>query len=94
MTADSAQFAWQAVASNDLALVQASKNGDVVACEQLVKRYDRKLFRIAHRVTLNREDSQDVAQQTFLKAYQRLAEFGGNSQFSTWLIRINHQIQS
>src|SRR5579863_5137589 len=88
MTADSAQLALHEVAGGDLALVQASKNGDVAAFEQLVKRYDRKLFRIAQSVTHNREDSQDAVQETFLKAYQHLAEFRGDSQFSTWLIRI------
>jgi RNA polymerase sigma-70 factor (ECF subfamily) len=88
MTADSAQFAVDAVASDDLALLHASKNGDVAAFEQLVKRYDRKLLRIAQSVTRNREDSQDAVQEAFLKAYQHLAEFRGDSQFSTWLIRI------
>jgi RNA polymerase sigma-70 factor (ECF subfamily) len=76
------------VASDDLALVHASKNGDVAAFEQLVKRYDRKLLRIAQSVTHNREDSQDAVQEAFLKAYQHLAEFREDSQFSTWLIRI------
>jgi RNA polymerase sigma-70 factor (ECF subfamily) len=88
MTADSAQFALQAGAGDDLDLVHASKNGDVAAFEQLVKRYDRKLFRIAQSVTHNREDSQDAVQEAFLKAYQHLGEFRGDSQFSTWLIRI------
>jgi RNA polymerase sigma-70 factor, ECF subfamily len=88
MTADSAQLAVRAVASDDLDLVHASKNGDVAAFEQLVKRYDRKLFRIAHSVTHNREDSQDAVQEAFLKAYQHLGDFRGDSQFSTWLIRI------
>jgi RNA polymerase sigma-70 factor, ECF subfamily len=88
MTAESAQFGVPAETNDDLDLVRASKNGDVAAFEQLVKRYDRKLFRIAHSVTHNREDSQDAVQETFLKAYQHLAEFRGDSQFSTWLIRI------
>jgi RNA polymerase sigma-70 factor (ECF subfamily) len=88
MTAESAQFGARAETNSDLDLVHASKNGDVAAFEQLVKRYDRKLFRIAQGVTHNREDSQDVVQETFLKAYQHLAEFRGDSQFSTWLIRI------
>jgi RNA polymerase sigma-70 factor (ECF subfamily) len=88
MTAESAQFAVRAETNDDLDLVQASKNGDVAAFEQLVKRYDRKLFRIAQSVTHNQEDSQDAVQETFLKAYQHLAEFRGDSQFSTWLIRI------
>jgi RNA polymerase sigma-70 factor (ECF subfamily) len=76
------------VESNDLDLVHASKNGDVNAFEQLVKRYDRKLFRIAQSVTHNREDSQDAVQEAFLKAYQHLAAFREDSQFSTWLFRI------
>ncbi len=88
MTAESAQVGVRAETNDDLDLVQASKNGDVAAFEQLVKRYDRKLFRIAQSVTHNQEDSQDAVQETFLKAYQHLAEFRGDSQFSTWLIRI------
>jgi RNA polymerase sigma-70 factor (ECF subfamily) len=85
---ESAQFRIRSETDDDLDLVHASKNGDVAAFEQLVKRYDGKLFRIAKSVTHNREDSQDAVQETFLKAYQHLAEFRGDSQFSTWLIRI------
>jgi RNA polymerase sigma-70 factor, ECF subfamily len=88
MTRDSAEFAVTAVASDDLDLVHASKNGDVAAFEQLVKRYDRKLLRIAQSVTNNREDSQDAVQEAFLKAFQNLGDFREESKFSTWLIRI------
>ncbi len=88
MPVDSAEFAATAAASDDLDLVHASKNGDVAAFEQLVKRYDRKLFRIAQGVTHNREDSQDAVQEAFLKAFQNLGEFREESKFSTWLIRI------
>src|SRR5579872_624548 len=84
MNANSAQFA----ASNDPDLVHASKKGDVAAFEQLVKRYDRRLFRISQTVTRNREDSEDAVQEALLKAFQNLAEFREDSQFSTWLIRI------
>ena len=84
MNASSVQFA----ASNDLDLVHASKNGDVSAFEQLVKRYDRRLLRISQTVTRNREDSEDAVQEALLKAFQNLAEFREDSQFSTWLIRI------
>jgi len=87
MTAGLAQFAGT-VATDDLDLVHASKNGDVAAFEQLVKRYDRRLLRIALHVTHNREDSQDAVQEAFLKAFQNLGQFRGDSQFSTWLIRI------
>jgi RNA polymerase sigma-70 factor (ECF subfamily) len=89
MTADSAQFAGKGVASDDdLDLVHASQNGDVSAFEQLVKRYDRKLLRIAQGVTHNTEDSQDAVQEALLKAFQNLGQFREQSQFSTWLIRI------
>lgn len=85
---DSSQLAVIETASDDLALVHASKNGDVAAFEELVKRYDRKLFRIAQHLTHNREDAQDVVQEAFLKAFQHLGQFRENSKFSTWLIRI------
>jgi RNA polymerase sigma-70 factor, ECF subfamily len=88
MTTDSAQLAVMAVASDDLDLVHASENGDVAAFEQLVKRYDRKLLRMARHITNNREDSQDAVQEAFLKAFQNLSQFREDSQFSTWLIRI------
>ena len=88
MTIDSAQLAAREVASDDLDLVHATRNGDIAAFEQLVKRYDRKLLRIAQSVTHNREDSQDAVQEAFLKAYQNLATFREDSKFSTWLIRI------
>jgi RNA polymerase sigma-70 factor (ECF subfamily) len=87
-TVDSAEFAATAVTSDDLDLVHASKNGDVAAFEQLVKRYDSKLLRIAQSVTHNKEDSQDAVQEAFLKAFQHLGEFREDSKFSTWLIRI------
>jgi RNA polymerase sigma-70 factor (ECF subfamily) len=88
MTIDSAEFAMTALASDDLDLVHASKDGDVAAFEQLVKRYDRKLLRIAQSITHYREDSQDAVQEAFLKAYQNLSAFREDSKFSTWLIRI------
>src|ERR1700688_872129 len=88
MTASSTQSEATVVASDDLELVHACKGGDVGAFEQLVKRYDRKLMRIAQSITHNREDSQDVVQETFLKAFQHLSQFREDSQFSTWLISI------
>src|SRR5436190_11730856 len=74
--------------SEELMLVQAAKGGDVAAFEELVKRYDRNVFRIAQHITQNREDAEDVVQDAFLKAYQNLNKFQGNSKFYTWLVRI------
>src|SRR6202035_3772420 len=88
MAANSTQFEVRAVATDDLEFVHASKNGDVAAFEQLVKRYDRRLLRISQSVTRNKENSEDAVQEAFLKAYQNLAAFREDSQFSTWLIRI------
>jgi RNA polymerase sigma-70 factor (ECF subfamily) len=74
--------------SEELALVQAAKGGDVAAFEELVKRYDRNVFRIAQHITQNREDAEDVVQDAFLKAYTNLGQFQGQSKFYTWLVRI------
>ena len=74
--------------SDELALVHAAKAGDLGAFEQLVKRYDRNVFRIAQHITQNREDAEDVVQDAFLKAYQNLQNFQENSKFYTWLVRI------
>ncbi|MBV9573427.1 MAG: sigma-70 family RNA polymerase sigma factor [Acidobacteriales bacterium] len=73
---------------DEIALVQAAKEGDVEAFEQLVKRYDRNVFRIAQHITQNREDAEDVVQDAFLKAYGNLKQFQGQSKFYTWLVRI------
>src|SRR5229473_1590296 len=74
--------------TDELTLVQAAKRGDISAFEQLVKRYDRNVFRIAQHITQNREDAEDVVQDAFLKAYTNLAQFQGQSKFYTWLVRI------
>ena len=74
--------------SDELALVQAAKGGDDSAFEELVKRYDRNVFRIAQHITQNREDAEDVVQDAFLKAYRNLEQFQGQSKFYTWLVRI------
>ena len=64
-----------------LVLVQAAKGGDVSAFEELVRRYDRNVFRIAQHITHNREDAEDVVQDAFLKAYENLNQFQGQSKF-------------
>lgn len=76
------------IADPDLPLVDASASGDMAAFEELVRRHDQKLLRIARQVTRNLEDAQDVVQETFLKAFEKLHQFQRNSKFSTWLIRI------
>jgi RNA polymerase sigma-70 factor (ECF subfamily) len=72
----------------DVALVASARGGDVHAFETLVNKYDRQIFRIAQHITQNKEDAQDVVQDAFLKAYEKLEQFQGNSKFYTWLVRI------
>jgi RNA polymerase sigma-70 factor, ECF subfamily len=74
--------------SEELMLVNAARGGDVGAFEQLVRKYDRNVFRIANHITQNREDAEDVVQDAFLKAFQNLGQFQGQSKFYTWLVRI------
>jgi RNA polymerase sigma-70 factor (ECF subfamily) len=69
-------------------LVAAAKRGDNSAFEELVNRYERKIFRLTMNITGNREDAQDAAQDAFLKAYTHLDSFHGDSRFYTWLVRI------
>ncbi len=75
-------------AGEEIALVDAARSGDIGAFESLVRRYDRNVFRIAQHITQNREDAEDVVQDAFLKAYQNLGQFQGQSKFYTWLVRI------
>jgi RNA polymerase sigma-70 factor (ECF subfamily) len=69
-------------------LVAAAKSGDVTAFEELVSRYERKIFRLTMNITRNREDAEDAMQDAFLKSYSHLKAFQGDSRFYTWLVRI------
>src|SRR5229473_1803211 len=73
---------------SDSTLVAAIKNGESQAFEFLVKRHEAKTFSVAFRITRNREDAQDVVQQSFHKAFTHLDRFQEKSSFSTWLTRI------
>ena len=69
-------------------LVEKAKAGDQQAFTDLVARYQRKIYRLAKNITRNDEDAEDVLQEAFLKAYEHLDGFEGNSKFYTWLVRI------
>jgi RNA polymerase sigma-70 factor (ECF subfamily) len=73
---------------DDIELVRAAKEGSINAFEELVKRHERRIFRIAQNLLRNREDAQDAVQEAFLKAFQKLHQFQQRSKFSTWLGRI------
>jgi RNA polymerase sigma-70 factor (ECF subfamily) len=72
----------------DHAVVTAAKRGDTHAFEKLMLRHKRKVFAIALRITKNREDAEDVMQESFHKAFLHLGGFQETSQFCTWLTRI------
>ena len=76
------------VADENAALVAGAKTGDARAFELLVERNERKIFSMAQSITRNREDAEDVVQQSFQKTFIHLKKFQGESLFSTWLTRI------
>jgi RNA polymerase sigma-70 factor (ECF subfamily) len=76
------------VREDEPALIAAAKAGDARAFEELVSRYERKIFRLALNITRNTEDAEDAMQEAFLKSYAHLQEFQGDSRFYTWLVRI------
>jgi RNA polymerase sigma-70 factor, ECF subfamily len=82
------QIPSQVVKEDEPKLVAAAQAGEVEAFETLVERYERKIFRLTLNITQNREDAEDAMQEAFLKAYEHLSEFQGNSRFYTWLVRI------
>ena len=73
---------------SDEALVTATKRGDAQAFEELVLRHRQRVLAVAQRITNNREDAEDVAQESFTKAFLHLDAFQEKSRFSTWLTRI------
>jgi RNA polymerase sigma-70 factor, ECF subfamily len=75
-------------AFDESALVAQAKAGNMESFSDLVKHYDRRIFRMAKQITQNDDDAEDVLQETFLKAYTHLDDFQGNSKFYTWLVRI------
>src|SRR5580698_1736575 len=77
-----------AVDTEELSLVTRARAGDTGAFSALLRRYDGKIFRLAMNITQNREDAEDVLQEAFLKAYEHLDQFQGNSKFYTWIVRI------
>lgn len=74
--------------TDEAKLVAQAREGDARSFSELVRRYEGKIFRLAQHVTQNREDAEDVLQETFMKAYEHLDQFQGNSKFYTWIVRI------
>jgi RNA polymerase sigma-70 factor (ECF subfamily) len=74
--------------ASDAAAIQAVLAGDRDAYGELVRRHTRMLFRLAYRMMGNEADADDVVQDAFLRAYQKLATFESRADFGTWIYRI------
>jgi len=72
----------------ELAVIRKVQSGDVNAFEELVTAYQKNVYNLALRMTGNPQDAEDMAQEAFLKAYNSLSSFRGESRFSVWLYRI------
>ena len=74
--------------AEDKALVRQAQNGDMLAFEELVARHRDKIYARAYSMMRNEEEAVDLSQEAWVKAWQRLAQFQGDSSFATWLTRI------
>ena len=72
----------------ELAVIRRVQRGDVNAFEELVAAYEKNVYNLALRMTGSPEDAEDMAQESFIKAYNSLPSFRGDSKFSVWLYRI------
>ena len=70
------------------ALVRRAGSGDMSAYDDLVQRYQERIYATIYHMTSNHEDANDLAQETFIKAFQALKSFKGGSSFYTWVYRI------
>ena len=75
-------------ADADLVVVRQVQAGDVAAFDRLISKYRERVLGIVYNMTSNREDAADLTQDTFIKAFQSIQRFGGQSSFFTWLYRI------
>jgi RNA polymerase sigma factor (sigma-70 family) len=78
----------QQEADSDMEIVRRVQAGDVAAFDRLILKYRERVYGIIYNMTSNREDAADLAQDSFIKAFQSIHRFGGQSSFFTWLYRI------
>lgn len=78
----------QLEADSDMQIVHRVQAGDVAAFDRLILKYRERVFSIVYHMTSNREDAADLTQESFIKAFQSIQRFGGQSSFFTWLYRI------
>lgn len=91
---DQAQSEPEAAGPSDRELVARACRHDLGAYEELVRRYQSRIYGLVYNMTSNREDAEDLAQEVFVKAHKSLQRFKGRSSFYTWIYRIaiNHTI--
>ena len=73
---------------DDLELIKSARKGDEEAFGELVKKYSQRVYAVVYGFVQNDADAQELVQQTWVKAWQKLDTFKGKSQFFTWLYRI------
>ena len=76
------------VAPDDATLVRRAKRGDLDAYDDLVRRYQERIYATIYHMTAHHEDANDLAQESFIRAFKALSSFKGDSGFFTWLYRI------
>ena len=76
------------IPAEDADLVRRARHGDMTGYDELVRRYQERLYATIYHMTANHEDANDLAQETFIKAFQALNSFKGDSSFYTWIYRI------
>jgi len=73
---------------NESELILRTRQGDLEAYDDLVRRFQERIYATIYHMTANHEDANDLAQETFIKAYQAIGSFKGDASFFTWLYRI------
>jgi len=74
--------------NEERSLIERSKRGDITAFDQLVRTYEKSVYNTAYRLSGSYDDASDIAQEAFVRAWNNLKSFRGDSAFSTWLYRI------
>ena len=80
------------ISAEERALIERCKRGDIGAFNDLVRKYEKQVYNFAYRLTGNYDDANDVAQDAFLRVFNAIGTFRGDSSFSTWLFRITTNV--
>ncbi len=86
--AEAPSAALRSAPTDEADLVRRAREGDMSAYDELVRRYQERIYATVYHMTSNHEDANDLAQESFIKAFQALKSFKGGSSFYTWIYRI------